>query len=144
MPFQEPLLINHAELAVARRELGPALLRIMGYFRQDGAVSLGAIEGAMTARNAAAMVLPAHTLKGDARQLGADRVAHFAQQVEMTARNCVEQRSPLPDDLVTDVSLLRLCFHETVAALEQELALSPEPQRATSPQRPVFGRRATR
>ena len=53
-----------------RAELGPGFIRILSYFREDGTKSVGQIELAMREQNTAALVIPAHTLKGEARQLG--------------------------------------------------------------------------
>jgi histidine phosphotransfer protein HptB len=66
------LLIDWAAFNQARAELGSDFVRILGYFREDGVKSLDAIEAAMRAKNAAALVRPAHTLKGESRQFGAE------------------------------------------------------------------------
>ena len=60
-------LVNGAAFAQARTELGGNFIRILGYFREDGVKSVSQIEEAMRAHSAAAMVLPAHTLKGESR-----------------------------------------------------------------------------
>ena len=86
MSFGEVTLISEMGFAAARRELGSALPRILSYYRQDGVVSVTAIETAMAARDASAMVLPAHSLKGESQQLGAQHVAEMSEHLEMTAR----------------------------------------------------------
>lgn len=141
MPYHQSPLINEADLAVVRREIGAALPRILGYYRQDGVVSITAIEDAMAERNAAAMVLPAHSLKGESRQFGAERMAELAQYLEVTARQCMEDRVPLPDELCQHVGQMRSCFHETISVLEARLSAAAQPPRAVAPGRPVFGRR---
>jgi|KBSSwiS6_1023812.scaffolds.fasta_scaffold10973_2 HPt (histidine-containing phosphotransfer) domain-containing protein len=141
MPYHDRPLINAADLAVTRREIGPAFARILGYYRQDGVVSITTIEDAMAERNAAAIILPAHSLKGESLQFAAMRMAELAQHIEMTARQCVEERIALPDTLDHDVGQMRLCFHETVKLLEAAIAASP-PIARTAATRPVFGRRA--
>lgn len=149
MPYRDYPLIDDADLATARRELGPALSRILGYYRQDGVVSILAIENAMQARNATALVLPAHSLKGESRQLGAGRVAELSQHLEMSARRCIEERTELPDTLADDVRCLRSLFHETITMLERAVGGEPAPittiraRVGSAPQRPVFGRRVT-
>ena len=70
MSFEGSTLIDWPAYAKARAELGAGFVRILGYFREDGVKSVKAIEDAMRAGNAAAMIIPAHTLKGEARQLG--------------------------------------------------------------------------
>src|SRR3546814_2978224 len=49
----------------ARSELGASFVRILGYFHEDGVKSVAAIEDAMRRADSAALVLPAHTLKGE-------------------------------------------------------------------------------
>ena len=58
-------MIDWVTFQTARGDLGADFIRILGYFRDDGAKSVDALEAAMRANNAVAMVLPAHTLKGD-------------------------------------------------------------------------------
>ncbi len=147
MPYRNLPLISEPDLATARRELGPALPRILGYYRQDGVSSIHVIENAMQARNATALVLPAHSLKGESRQLGAHRVAELSQHLENTARRCIEERTDLPDTLADDVRGLRSLFHETITLLERTIggdapaAPVVRPRVSGAAQRPVFGRR---
>ena len=53
----------------------------------------------MREENTAALVLPAHTLKGESQQLGAEPLAKIAELIETTARFCVETHR-FPDELV--------------------------------------------
>ena len=78
---------------------GPGFIRILGYFKEDGVKSIAQIEQAMREQNTAALVLPAHTLKGESRQLGAEPLAEIAELIESTARFCVETHR-FPDELV--------------------------------------------
>jgi histidine phosphotransfer protein HptB len=64
-------------------------------------------------------VLPAHTLKGEARQLGAEPLAKIAELIETTARFCVEN-GRFPDELVPQVVELRRLFETTVELFEKE------------------------
>ena len=112
-------LIDRQEYELARQGLGDAFIRILGYFREDGAKSVDAVEQAMRARNAAALVIPAHTLKGESRQFGAQRLADMAEHIEMVARRCVEYHEG-PEELIEIVADLRGCFTATVAALEED------------------------
>jgi histidine phosphotransfer protein HptB len=127
-------LVNWGSFSQARAELGGNFVRILGYFREDGIKSVTRIEDAMRAQNAAALVIPAHTLKGEARQFGADPLADLAETIEMTARTCVE-RQEVPTDALEDVVQLRPLFEATLALLERES--NPLVER-----RPVFGRRS--
>ena len=56
----------------------------------------------MRDENTTALVLPAHTLKGESRQLGAEPLATIAELIETTARFCIESRR-FPDELVPQV-----------------------------------------
>ena len=121
----------------SRAELGGGFIRILSYFRDDGVKSLNQIEAAMHEANAAALVLPAHTLKGEARMFGADRLADVAEIIESTARSCVETRR-FPDELVPDVVRLRKLFSATVELFDK--ATNPLLTRA-APQG-AFGRKS--
>lgn len=134
MPYQEAELVNWTDFARTRGELGTAFLRILGYFREDGAKSISAIEEAFRARNAVALVTPAHTLKGESAQFGAYRLSAMAEEIEMVARRCVESHEG-PDELIETVVALRPCFTETMALLDRDA----NPLVARRPT--VFGRR---
>lgn len=119
MSYQEADLVNWTEFAKSRSELGTAFLRILGYFREDGEKAIGAIEEAIRAHSATALVTPAHTLKGESAQFGAHRLSAMAEKIEMVARRCVETREA-PDELIEDVVALRPCFTETMALLDRD------------------------
>ncbi|AOF95901.1 Hpt domain-containing protein [Sphingobium sp. RAC03] len=119
MPHQETDLVNWTEFTRTRNELGAAFPRILGYFREDGVKSIQAIEQAFRARNAVALVTPAHTLKGESAQFGAYRLSAMAEEIEMVARRCVETREQ-PDELIETVVALRPCFTETLALLDRD------------------------
>ena len=106
-------LVNWDAFAQSRAELGASFVRILGYFREDGVKSVAQIEEAMHDGNTAALVLPAHTIKGEARQFGAEPLAQIAELIESTARVCVESRR-FPDELVPEVVELRKLFSRTV------------------------------
>ena len=127
-------LLDYEALRRARGELGAAFVRILGYFREDGAKSVGEVEDAMRRQDAAAMVIPAHTLKGEAHQFGAEPLALLAEIIEEGARRCVETRVE-PDELLQEVVKLRPLFRQTLALLEREA--NPLAER-----RPAFGRKA--
>jgi HPt (histidine-containing phosphotransfer) domain-containing protein len=120
----------------SRTELGPGFLRILSYFREDGTKSIAQIEQAMRDQNTTALVIPAHTLKGEARQLGAGPLADIAELIETTARFCMESRR-FPDELVPQVVELRGLFNQTVELFEK--ATNPLVSRTPST---GFGRKA--
>ncbi len=128
-------LIDRAALKRLRTETGPAFARLVGYFREDAATSILAAEDAARRRDAAALIRPAHTLKGEALQFGAGPLAALAERIETDARLCVETQGA-PDALMADVPRLRPLLARTLTLLMQETAAAPAA-------RPVFGRRTS-
>ena len=128
----DEILVDWNEFRATRTQLGAAFVRILGYFREDGVKSVAAIEEAMRARSAGGLVMPAHTLKSEARQFGAERLGALAEDIEMFARRCVEAQVS-PEEYLPRVVELRPLFEETLTALEREA--NPLVQR-----RPTFGR----
>jgi HPt (histidine-containing phosphotransfer) domain-containing protein len=114
----QPDIVDWAHFEKSRSELGPGFIRILGYFREDGARSIAQIEEAMREENTTALVIPAHTIKGESRQLGAEPLARIAELIETTARLCIETRR-FPDELVPEVVELRRPFDETVALFDK-------------------------
>ena len=119
MSFDESNLIDWNVFARSRAELGAGFVRILGYFREDGVKSVAAIEAAMRAQSAAAMVIPAHTLKGEARQFGAEPLGALAERIEAIARDCVESRET-PEAALADIVALGGLFDKTLSMLERE------------------------
>ena len=130
-------IVDWVNFEKGRAELGPGFIRILSYFKEDGVKSIGQIEQAMRDENTVALVMPSHTLKGEARQLGAEPLAKVAELIETTARFCIESRR-FPNELVPEVVQLRTLFDQTVELFEK--ATNPLVQRA-----PVtgFGRKVT-
>ncbi|CAN5460773.1 hypothetical protein BH09PSE4_BH09PSE4_18790 [soil metagenome] len=112
-------LVDWTAFGHARSELGAAFVRILGYFREDGVKSVAAIEAAMRAHDATAIIIPAHTLKGEARQFGAEPLADLAESIEVIARDCVETRDT-PEEALELVVKLRPLFEQTLSLLERE------------------------
>jgi HPt (histidine-containing phosphotransfer) domain-containing protein len=127
-------VVNWGTFARTRSELGPGFVRILGYFREDGEKSIAKIEDAMHRRDTAGLVIPAHTLKSEARQFGADPLGELAEEIEFTARRAIEARM-FPDELIPQVAKLRPLYLQTMQLFEKET--NPLAQR-----RPVFGRAA--
>jgi HPt (histidine-containing phosphotransfer) domain-containing protein len=130
-------VVDWAHFEKYRTELGPGFIRILTYFKEDGAKSVAQIEQAMRDEDTVSLVLPAHTLKGESRQLGAEPLAKIAELIETTARFCVESRR-FPDELVPEVVQLRTLFNQTAELFEK--ATNPLVQR-TAPT--GFGRKAS-
>ena len=88
-------IVDWAKFSHMRFELGANFVRILGYFREDGEKSVAKIEDAMHRQDAAAIVLPAHTMKAEARQFGAEPLADLAEQIEFACRRAA-RIAPLP------------------------------------------------
>jgi len=131
-------IVDWAYFEKSRTELGSGFIRILNYFKEDGVKSIAQIEAAMREQNTTALVLPAHTLKGESRQLGAEPVAVIAELIEQTARVCVETHR-FPDELVPQVVELRRLFNETIELFDK--ATNPLASRAPAPG--GFGRKVT-
>jgi HPt (histidine-containing phosphotransfer) domain-containing protein len=125
-------IVDWAAFSRTRSELGPGFVRILGYFREDGEKSVASIEEAMQHKDAAALVIPAHKLKSEARQFGAEPLGELAEDIEYAARRAVEMRI-FPDDLLPAVARLRPLYAQTMELFERET--NPLVER-----RPGFGR----
>jgi HPt (histidine-containing phosphotransfer) domain-containing protein len=130
-------IVDWVHFEKSRSELGPGFIKILSYFKEDGVKSIAQIEDAMREQNTTALVIPAHTLKGESRQLGAEPLAQIAELIETTARFCIETHR-FPDELVPQVVELRQLFQKTIEMFDK--ATNPLLSRA----RPVpggFGRK---
>jgi histidine phosphotransfer protein HptB len=130
-------LIDWKTFTETRNLLGAGFVRILGYFREDGTKSVAAIEEAML-KDSAKMVMPAHTLKGESWQFGADQLALLAEEIEIAARHYVEIQID-PSELVEKVVRLRPVFEATLAALESEASPLMERRPASFGQRNALG-----
>ena len=134
-------IVDWAKFQQMRTELGASFVRILGYFREDGEKAVAKIEDAMHRRDAAALVLPAHTLKAEARQFGAEPVAALAEEIEDAGRRALESRL-FPDNLLPEVAQLRPLYARTIDLLVAEA--NPLVQRrqhgARGPSNQEFGR----
>ena len=111
-------IVDWLHFEKSRAELGPGFIRILGYFREDGGKSVAQIEQAMREQNTVALVIPAHTLKGESRQFGAEPLAEVAERIENVARSCIETHR-FPDELIPDVVELRRMFNVTVELFDK-------------------------
>ena len=117
--MDDSLLVDWDVFCRARAELGAGFARILIYFREDGDKAVARMEEAMHRNDAAGLVLPAHTMKSEARQFGAEPLGALAEEIETGARRAVEMRTA-PDELVPQVARLRPLYAETMALLEAE------------------------
>lgn len=133
---QAVAIVDWGKFQQMRAELGANFVRILGYFREDGEKSVARIEEAMHGRDAAAIVLPAHTMKAEARQFGAEPLADLAEEIETAARRAIEAHL-FPDDILPQVARLRPLYVRTIDMLEEET--NPLAQRRGN----AFGRKAS-
>lgn len=112
-------VVDWTVFCAARSELGAGFARILSYFREDGEKAVARIEAAMQGRDTAGLVLPAHTMKSEARQFGAEPLGALAEEIEFTARRSIELRV-FPDELIPAVARLRPLYLETIGQLEAE------------------------
>jgi HPt (histidine-containing phosphotransfer) domain-containing protein len=119
MGYSVDEIVNWTTFGETRGVLGEAFVRVLGYFREDGIKSVASIEQAMRERDSAKLVLPAHTLKGESWQFGAEKLAELAEEIEVAARHYVELRQG-PEEIVEKVVQLRPLFEATLIALESE------------------------
>jgi HPt (histidine-containing phosphotransfer) domain-containing protein len=131
-------LIDWKAFGETRSLLGAGFVRILGYFLEDGTKSVAAIEEAMRLKDSAKLVMPAHTLKGEAWQFGANRLALLAEEIEVAARHYVEIQID-PSELVEKVVHLRPTFEATVSALEAETSPLVERRPVAAAQRNALG-----
>ena len=128
----EEEVVDWTVFCAARSELGAGFARILSYFREDGEKAVSRIEEAMHGRDTAGLVLPAHTMKSEARQFGAEPLGALAEEIEFAARRAIEI-GLFPDELIPAVARLRPLYLETMSQLEAE----------ANPLVPAAGRRRT-
>lgn len=132
--IESEAIVDWGVFSKTRAELGSGFVRILGYFREDGEKSIAKIEEAMKCRDAPGLVIPAHTLKTEARQFGATPLGQLAEDIEFAARRSIEARM-FPDEMIPAVTRLRPLYRQTLELFDKE----------TNPlvaRRPAFGRRA--
>lgn len=138
MNHQPDDLIDWKTFTETRNLLGAGFVRILGYFREDGTKSVAAIEEAMRIKDSSKLVLPAHTLKGESWQFGADKLAMLAEEIEVASRHYVEIQQD-PSELMEKVVQLRPIFEATLAALDAEASPLVERRTTSLTQRNALG-----
>ena len=129
-------IVDWVHFEKSRAELGPGFIRILSYFREDGAKSVHDIEQAMHEHNTVALVIPAHTLKGESRQFGAEPLAAIAEKIEQVARICIETHR-FPDELIPDVVELRRLWNRTIELFDK----ATNPLQSRGPAAGGFGKK---
>jgi HPt (histidine-containing phosphotransfer) domain-containing protein len=134
-------IVDWTKFQQMRTELGASFVRILSYFREDGEKAVEKIEQAMHRGDAAALVLPAHTLKAEARQFGAEPVAALAEEIEQAGRRGVEGHF-FPDNILPQVARLRPLYTRTIGQLDAEAnpLVQRRAQARRGPSNQEFGR----
>ena len=83
----------------------------------DSSGQVDAVEAAVPAGDAEALVRPAHTLKSSSATLGAKQLSALARRLEMTGRS-----GSLDDDARADATLLREAWQSATGALRAWMA----------------------
>lgn len=117
-------VVNWTTFGQTRALIGNEFSKILGYYRDDAAKCVVAVEQAYKLRDAVSMVRPAHTLKGDSLQFGGEALGRLAEHIEHSARRCVEEHSA-PDKLDIEILRLRPLLIETLSHFERELNKAP-------------------
>ena len=135
-------LMNWDVFLQTQAAVGEHFVRLLGYFREDGPKSVAAIELALQQKSSGPIVLPAHTLKGEAAQFGAEKLSLLAEEIEVAARHYVEIQQD-PAELVEQIAQLRPLFEASLAAIDEQISplVKREPASLT-PNIVGFGRRS--
>jgi HPt (histidine-containing phosphotransfer) domain-containing protein len=88
------------------------VVELIEAYLNDSAAQLEAVEAAVAAGDAAALVRPAHTLKSSSATLGSQRFASQARALEMAGRT-----GSIDEEARNVASTLRASWEETSAAL---------------------------
>lgn len=134
-------VVNWTAFGQTRDLIGADFTKILGYYRDDAAKCVVAVEQAYKLRDAVGMVRPAHTLKGDSLQFGGEAIGRLAEHIEHSARRCVEEHSA-PDALDVEILRLRPLLLETLAQFERELRKTAPAAVAPAPRAAGFGRKS--
>lgn len=135
-------VVNWTTFGQTRALIGNDFAKILGYYRDDAAKCVVAVEQAYKLRDAVSMVRPAHTLKGDSLQFGGEAIGKLAEHIEHSARRCVEEHSA-PDSLDVEILRLRPLLIETLAQFERELNNSTASAMRRPPVAAGFGRKSS-
>ena len=112
MKQAEPLLTPEM-LVQLEKDVGSALLpELVALFISDGTDTLAKLQTALQSRDAAELVLLAHTLKSVCATYGATRCHHEAKALEMAARSAQWQ------DIAEGVQRLLASLPATMQALD--------------------------
>ena len=118
-PAQPPVLDEAVlgELSASVQGDRAFVVELINAYLTDGPAQVDAIEAAVAADDASALVRPAHTLKSSSATVGAQRLAAASRELEMAGRS----GSLLATSSAT-VASLRAEWEAVVAALREWIA----------------------
>lgn len=108
----EPVLLDHGALEEVRGVMKDKFPEVLSYFLEDSAMYVQQIVEGFVAGKAEAVVLPAHTLKSSAKQMGAMRLWDCSQILEATVREIVKGTGDL-GQIAPMISQIQTVFQET-------------------------------
>jgi len=106
-----------AELSASVQGDRSFVIELINAYLADGPAMVDAIEAAVAADDAAALVRPAHTLKSSSATVGALRLAATSRELEMAARS-----GSLASTASAAAASVRGDWEAAVAALEEWVA----------------------
>jgi HPt (histidine-containing phosphotransfer) domain-containing protein len=108
----DPVLLDHGALEEVRGMMKDKFSEVLGYFLEDSAMYVQQIVEGFAGGKAEAVVLPAHTLKSSAKQMGAMRLWDCSQVLELTVREIVKGSGDL-SQIAPLISQIQTVFKET-------------------------------
>ena len=110
-------IVDWALFEKNRAELGPGFIKIISYFREDGAKSVAQIEQAMREENTVGLVFRPTPSRASLRQLGAEPLAKIADSSN-SPRACAWKPSASPTSSCRKSSRCAACS-QTVALFDK-------------------------
>jgi HPt (histidine-containing phosphotransfer) domain-containing protein len=111
-------ILDMVAIGEVRAMMKEKFAEILGYFLEDSVMYVQQIAQGCAAGKAEAIVLPAHTLKSSAKQMGAMRLAEHARHIEFAARETARNGTEI-SHIAHEIDQLHLVFDEAKHALEQ-------------------------
>ena len=108
-------VVDQAALGEVRAMLGDKFTEVLGYFLEDSASYAQQITEGVAAGKAESVVLPAHTLKSSAKQMGAMRLTEAARTIELAAREAVKTHGSL-ESIAPHLAPLQVALEEVLQA----------------------------
>ena len=108
-------VIDQATLGDVRAMMGNKFTELLSYFLEDSASYVQQIEEGVATGKAESVVLPAHTLKSSAKQMGAMQLAESARTLELAAREALNTQGSL-ESIAPQLAPLRVALEDVLHA----------------------------